>query len=69
MPKLMLTDGTLALSWGSWGGFYVHSGFCKRLCLGWVAITFCPVEVDDLMDAYVATTTDAGTKRGSGIGR
>lgn len=43
--------GTLAVSWGSYGGFYLHP---RRVCVGWVAITFVPVEVDDLMEAYVA---------------
>lgn len=43
--------GTIALSWGPWGGFYVHP---RRVCLGWVALTYVPdVEVDDLMAAYV----------------
>lgn len=44
--------GTLALSWGPWGGFYARRGFCWRVCLGWVAITFLPVEIDDLMEDY-----------------
>lgn len=44
--------GTLALSWGPWGGFYVTRGFCKRVCLGRLAVTYCPVELDDLMEAY-----------------
>lgn len=44
--------GTLALSWGAWGGFYFNRGFCPRVCLGWLAITYCPVELDDMMEAY-----------------
>lgn len=47
-------QGTLALSWGPWGGVYVYRGYCKRICLGWAALTYCPnVEFDDLMEAYV----------------
>jgi hypothetical protein len=42
--------GTLALSWGRYGGFYLHRG---RVCLGRVAFTYCPVELDVLMRAYV----------------
>lgn len=43
--------GTLALSWGTYGGFYVNR---QRVCLGWVALTYLPdVEVDALMRAYV----------------
>jgi hypothetical protein len=41
--------GTLALSWGPWGGFYLHR---SRICLGWVAITWFAIELDDLMEAY-----------------
>jgi hypothetical protein len=45
---------TVALSVGAWGGFYVHFGYLKRICFGWVALTFVPdVELDDLMEAYV----------------
>lgn len=44
--------GTLALSWGPWGGFYFIRGFMWRLCFGWAAITWCPVELDDLCEAY-----------------
>lgn len=46
--------GSLAVSWGPWGGFYVHP---RRLCLGWVALTYVPVEIDDLMEAYADTGT------------
>ncbi len=43
--------GTLALSWGAYGGFYLHS---HRICLGWVALTLIPdVEVESLMEAYI----------------
>jgi hypothetical protein len=31
--------GTLALSWGHFGGFYLHR---TRACLGWVALTYVP---------------------------
>jgi len=43
---------TLALSWGPTGGRYVHNGFAKRACLGRLAMTFVPIEIDDLMEAY-----------------
>lgn len=45
--------GTLSLSWGAYGGFYVHLGFASRICLGWVALTYFPIEIEDLMRAYV----------------
>jgi hypothetical protein len=56
---------TVAVSAGPWGGFYVHRGFFHRLCLGWVAITVVPVELDDLMEAYVARATKASKRPGS----
>lgn len=44
-----MKGGTLSLSWGRYGGFYV----CRwRVCLGFVALTYVPVEIDDLMHAY-----------------
>lgn len=49
---------TIALSVGPWGGFYVHRGFCHRLCLGWLAVTLVPVELDDLMEAYVDASSE-----------
>lgn len=42
--------GTLALSWGPYGGFYLHR---HRVCLGWLAVTYVRHEIDDLMEAYV----------------
>lgn len=45
------TRGTLAVSWGPWGGLYVHRA---RLCLGWVALTYVPIELDDLMEGWTA---------------
>lgn len=43
--------GTLALSWGSWGGFYITR---SRICLGFAAVTLLRHhEIDDLMEAYV----------------
>lgn len=46
--------GTLALSWGAYGGFYL----CRhRICFGWVALTLVPdVEIEDLMRAYLESS-------------
>lgn len=30
------------ISVGQWAGIYVWSGYSKRLCLGWIALTFIP---------------------------
>lgn len=46
---------SVVLSWGRWGGFYVHSGAITwRVCLGWVALTVCKFEIDDLFALAVA---------------
>lgn len=39
---------TLILSIGKYGGFYWHSGETKRLCLGWLAITFIAMDIDEI---------------------
>lgn len=39
---------TIILSIGRWGGVYVAWGWSKRFCLGWVALTFLPCDIDDL---------------------
>jgi len=41
---------TLAISFGKWGGFYVHNGYSKRVCLGWVAFTFIPADLDKILE-------------------
>ena len=46
----MSRKGTLALSWGPSGGFYIHR---HRICLGRVALTYSPMEIDDLMERTV----------------
>lgn len=38
---------TIMLSFGRYGGFYVAHG---RLCLGWMAITFLPCDIDKLLE-------------------
>lgn len=45
-----MSGGTVAVSWGRFGGFYITRW---RVCLGWVAITYVRVELDDLARAYV----------------
>ena len=41
----------IMISVGSWGGVYYAGGWSKRLCLGWVAVTFFPVDGDVIIDA------------------
>jgi len=47
-----MKKGNISVSWGGYGGFYIHIGFAKRICLGWVAVSFMPLEIDDLIEAY-----------------
>jgi hypothetical protein len=41
---------SILFSFGRWGGFYRFNGFTKRLCLGWIAITFIPLDDSFLSD-------------------
>lgn len=40
----------LMISIGPYGGFYFARGWSKRLCLGWIAFTFIPVDGDIIID-------------------
>ena len=42
-------SGTLAISWGKYGGFYWYCKYTKRLCLGWIAFTYIPNDLDNLL--------------------
>lgn len=41
-------SGSIIISWGKYGGFYVAIDYTKRLCLGWAAITYIPLDIDVL---------------------
>ena len=60
--------GTLALSWGLWGGFYASGGYGWRLCIGWVALTYLPIELDDMARAYVQVEEAKNRARAAGRG-
>lgn len=49
VEKHSAMKGTIAISWGAYGGFYFVRKFSTRICLGWVAITYIPLEFDDMM--------------------
>jgi len=38
---------TISISIGKFGGVYVTHGYTARLCLGWVAFTWYPFDIDD----------------------
>jgi hypothetical protein len=42
---------SIIFSLGKWGGFYWHRNHTIRLCLGWVAITVMPTDIDDTLIA------------------
>jgi hypothetical protein len=49
IPDVVKRSGTLAISWGKYGGFYWHWKYTKRLCLGWIAFTYLPNDLDNLL--------------------
>jgi hypothetical protein len=40
---------SIILSVGNYGGFYWHKGYTKRVCIGWVSITFIPDDIDNIL--------------------
>lgn len=48
---------TFTISIGKYGGFYWQRGFATRLCLGFVAITIWPFDVDFYLEQQMAEIT------------
>lgn len=48
---------TFAISIGKYGGFYWRHDYTTRLCLGWVAFTFYPFDIDTLHNKQVDRVT------------
>ena len=46
---------TFAISFGKWGGFYLFNGYTKRVCLGWIALTFIPIDLDVILEELNVT--------------
>ncbi len=44
---------TVMVSVGEWGGVYLHRGYSKRLCLGWLSITFVAQDMDKLLERLI----------------
>jgi hypothetical protein len=42
--------GSVVLSWGKYGGFYFNKGYTTRLCFGWVAFTYIPDDIDNILN-------------------
>lgn len=53
----------IIISTGKWGGIYWYHGFGLRLCLGWVAITFLPVDGDVILEQAAEQTVAPDTAR------
>lgn len=49
---------SFSISFGKWGGVGYHHGYTKRLCLGWVALTVWPFDLDVWVARMVGTTRD-----------
>lgn len=41
-----MKQGSIVFSWGGYGGFYITNKFTKRICLGWIAFTYIPLDFD-----------------------
>ena len=48
---------TFAISIGEWGGFYVSLTGSWRICLGWIAFTIFPWDIDETL-ALLVTKVD-----------
>ena len=46
----------ILISIGKWGGIYVVNCWAPRICLGWIAITFFPVDGDDILKLATQNT-------------
>ena len=41
------------ISIGRYGGFYFYNGYTKRICLGWIAFTFIPDDIDNVLKRLI----------------
>ena len=51
---------SIVLSFGSYGGFYFHRGYSTRLCLGFVAVTFFPCDIDKVLSKLISVDKKEG---------
>ena len=57
---------TIMVNFGRWGGIYALRGFGWRLCLGCVAITILPCDVDAVIWDITRDWRDAPCSGGTG---
>lgn len=62
-------SGTLAVSWGANGGFYFNKGYCVRLCLWRVAITYIPRDLDAVLEDSLAKWREGRQPPDAGAGK
>lgn len=48
-------ERTIAVTWGPWGGVWTYGkrGLCWRVCLGFVALTYVPAEMTQILEAWL----------------
>ncbi len=46
---LMSQMRSAVISFGPWGGLYAHGAYAYRVCLGFVAITWLPLDIDTVL--------------------
>ena len=47
---------SIVLSIGKYGVFYFYKGLYIRLCLGWIAITYFPFDIDTVLNKLILNT-------------
>lgn len=59
-----MREGSVIVSVGRYGGFYVHRGHTLRICLGWIALTVVPFDIDRVFqEGLAAIKAQEGVKR------
>lgn len=54
---------SLVLSFGKWGGFYLNRKYMFRLCIGWVAFTIIPKDLDVILKRLAKFLKDEEMKK------
>ena len=44
--------GTINITVGNYGGFYFVNSYTKRICLGFIALTYYPFDMDELLQEF-----------------
>lgn len=54
---------TFMVNFGPWGGLYFRKAFSARVCLGYVAFTFVPMDVDILLEDWMRLKRDEAREK------